>query len=143
MAALIPDGQVGAGGSYVLSQKWIHGLTAFKQLSDHQQGLVVGRSKDENRKLAGDKMPEDSHISRTDLKIDGQAMKIYRRSDPFGNGTEHGLYFWAFACEVRRFQSHLECMLGLTEDGIHDRLIDFSKAATTFYWFAPSNDDLA
>lgn len=142
LAALIPDGQDGAGGSYVLSQKWVHDLKAFKQLSDHQQGLVVGRTKEENRELTGDEMPDDSHISRTDLKIDGQAMKIYRRSDPFGNATEHGLYFLAFACEVKRFQSQLESMLGLTEDGIHDRLIDFSKAATTSYWFAPSNDDL-
>ena len=142
LAALIPNGQVGAGGSYVMSQKWVHDLGAFKQLSDHQQGLIVGRTKDENRELEGDEMPVDSHISRTDLKIDGTAMKIYRRSGPFGNATEHGLYFLAFACEIKRFQSQLESMLGLTDDGIHDRLIDFSVATTTSYWFAPSNNDL-
>lgn len=141
-AALIPDGEIGAGGSYVMSQKWVHNLGAFKQLSDHQQGLIVGRVKGENRELEGDEMPVDSHISRTDLKIDGEAMKIYRRSDPYGNASEHGLYFLAFACEIKRFQSQLESMLGLTKDGIHDRLIDYSVAATTSYWFAPSNDDL-
>lgn len=142
LAALIPNGEVGAGGAYVLSQKWIHDLYGFKQLSDHHQGLIIGRTKDENRELEGDEMPIDSHISRTDLKIDGEAMKIYRRSDPYGNATEHGLYFLAFACEIKRFQTQLESMLGLTEDGIHDRLIEFSNAATTSYWFAPSNDDL-
>ncbi len=142
MAALVPKGKVGAGGSYILSQKWVHDLTAFKQLSDHEQGLIVGRTKDDNKELEGDQMPQDSHISRTDLKINGEAMKIYRRSDPFGNATEHGLYFLAFACEIKRFQTQLESMLGLTEDGIHDRLIDFSNATTTSYWFAPSDDDL-
>jgi putative iron-dependent peroxidase len=143
LAALIPNGEVGAGGSYVLSQKWLHDLKSFKALSDEEQGKVVGRRKSDNEELEGDEMPNNSHISRTDLKINGQAMKIYRRSDPFGNATEHGLYFLAFACELKRLSSQLESMLGMTEDGIHDKLIEFSKATTSSYWFAPSAEDLA
>ncbi len=142
LAALIPNGEVGTGGSYVLSQKWVHDLKSFNQLTVQAQEQVVGRTKNYNLELEGDDMPEDSHISRTDLKIDGQAMKIYRRSDPFGNATEHGLYFLAFACELKRLSCQLESMLGMTDDGIHDRLIEFSKATTSSYWFAPSAEDL-
>lgn len=142
LAALIPKGEIGAGGSYVLSQKWVHDLKAFNALPLQQQEQVVGRTKNLNIELEGDDMPIDSHISRTDLTIDGQAMKIYRRSDPYGNATEHGLYFLAFACEHRRLSSQLESMLGMTDDGIHDRLIEFSKATTSSYWFAPSSEDL-
>ena len=34
-------------------------------------------------------------------------------------------------------------MYGLTGDGLRDRLIDFSRAITGAYWFAPSATDLA
>jgi putative iron-dependent peroxidase len=140
--ALIPNGEIGAGGSYVLSQKWLHDLSAFNQQTLEQQERTIGRTKVENIELEGDAMPADSHISRTDVKIDGQSMEIYRRSDPYGNATEHGLYFLAFSCEMRRFHIQLERMLGITEDGIHDKLIEFSKAITSSYWFAPSQKDL-
>jgi putative iron-dependent peroxidase len=140
--ALIANGQIGTGGSYVLSQKWVHNLHAFNQLTIKQQEKIIGRTKLENIELEGDTMPVDSHISRTDANIDGQPMEIYRRSDPFGNATEHGLYFLAFSCEMRRFHIQLERMLGMTEDGIHDRLIEFSKAQSSSFWFAPSQEDL-
>lgn len=140
--ALIPNSEIGSAGSYVLSQKWVHNLKAFKNLSDTEQGCVVGRRKFDNKELEGKKMPLNSHISRTDLTVDGQPMEIYRRSDPYGNATEHGLYFLAFACELKRLSSQLESMLGMTEDGIHDKLIEFSQATTSSYWFAPSANDL-
>ena len=142
LAALIPAGEVGAGGSYVLSQKWVHDLRSFNQLPIKEQEEVVGRTKVEDIELEGDDMPIDSHVSRTDINVNGQAMKIYRRSDPFGSATEHGLYFLAFACELQRFTVQLESMLGMTEDRIHDKLIEYSTAVTSSYWFAPSVEDL-
>jgi len=48
----------------------------------------------------------------------------------------------AFACEMDRFQVQLERMYGLSEDGIYDKLMDFSKAVTGSYWFAPATEDL-
>jgi len=141
-AALLPEGEVGAGGSYVLSQKWVHDLNAFNQLSVGEQEKIVGRTKVDDIELEGDAMPDDSHVSRTDVKIDGKAMKIFRRSAPFGNAHERGLYFLAFACELERFQVQLERMFGVAEDGVHDRLIEYSKPVTSSYWFAPSQSDL-
>ena len=43
-------------------------------------------------------MPPDSHVSRADVKLDGQALKIFRRSAPFATATGGGLHFVAFAC---------------------------------------------
>ena len=142
LAALIPEGQPGAGGSYVLGQQWVHNLAAFNRLPVETQEKVVGRTKTDSIELEGDDMPDDSHVSRTDVKIDGTAMKIYRRSAPYGNATEHGLYFLAFGCEIRRFQVQLERMYGVTDDGLHDQLIHYSSAKTGSYWFAPSQADL-
>jgi len=141
-AAVIPTGQIGEGGSLVLSQKWVHDMIKWNQVPVHCQEGIVGRTKDENIELEGDAMPSDSHISRTDLKVDGVPMKIYRRSAPFGTLQEKGLLFLAFAKERIRFSAQLESMYGLTEDKKIDQLINYSTAVSSSYWFAPSVEDL-
>ena len=142
LAALIPSGQPGEGGSYMLTQKWLHDLAAFNNLSQDQQEKIIGRTKPDSIELEGDAMPADSHVSRTDVKVDGTAMKIYRRSAPYGSATEQGLYFLSFASEIKRFSIQLERMFGITNDGFHDRLIEYSTPLTSSYWFAPSQQDL-
>ncbi len=140
--ALVPEGKPGAGGSHVFTQKWIHDLESFHALSVKKQEKVIGRTKPDSIELEGDDMPEDSHVSRADAKVDGVAMKIYRRSTPFGNVSEHGLFFLAFACDPYRVQIQLERMTGATKDKIHDKLMEYSKPVTGSYWFAPSKEDL-
>ena len=88
-------------------------------------------------------MPATSHVSRTDVKVDGTAMKILRRSSPYGGAGEHGLYFVAFTCERRRVQIQLDRMYGTAGDDLQDRLMNFSRAVTGSYWFAPSAEQLA
>ncbi|NPA72468.1 MAG: Dyp-type peroxidase [Gammaproteobacteria bacterium] len=141
-AAVIPENRKGAGGSLVLSQKWVHDLTAWNNIPVHCQEAIVGRTKTDNIELEGEAMPDDSHINRTDLTVEGEAMKIYRRSAPYGTVTEHGLLFLAFACDLKRFSSQLESMYGLTEDKKIDQLLNFSKAVSGSYWFAPAVEDL-
>ncbi|MHA1151669.1 MAG: Dyp-type peroxidase [Alphaproteobacteria bacterium] len=140
--ALVPQGRPGAGGAFVLSQKWVHDLEAFGALSVAEQERVIGRTKADSIELEGAAMPADSHVSRTDVSLDGVAQKIYRRSTPFGGVGEHGLYFLAFARELSRFEVQLRHMFGVSEDGLHDRLMAFSRARTGSYWFAPSEDAL-
>ena len=141
-AALIPEGQTGAGGSFVLSQQWVHNLPAFNGLSQSEQEQVVGRTKLDSIELEGDAMPPTSHVSRTDYKENGKALKIVRRSAPYGTVGEHGLYFLAFSCELYRFQVLLERMFGVSGDGFSDHLIRYSQPVTSSYWFAPSREDL-
>ncbi|BBP42324.1 Dyp-type peroxidase [Thiosulfativibrio zosterae] len=141
-AAIIPMGQPGAGGSLVLCQQWLHNLSAWNQVPVSCQEKIVGRTKDTNEELEGDAMPSNSHVSRTDLKVDGVGMKIYRRSTPFGNLHQNGLMFLAFACDLKRFTTQLDSMYGLA-DGQIDQLMNYSKAIRGGYWFAPSEEDLA
>jgi len=141
-AALVGEGQPGAGGAFILSQKWVHNLAQFNELDVAHQERVIGRTKADSIELEGDAQPADTHVSRTDLKIDGVAQKMYRRSFPFGTAGEHGLYFLAFACEQARFAHVLDSMFGLGGDAVTDHLMQFSKADTGSYWFAPSEEDL-
>ncbi|MGZ4786190.1 MAG: Dyp-type peroxidase, partial [Acidimicrobiales bacterium] len=43
--ALVPAGQVGAGGAFVIAQRWVHDLTGFAELSVDGQQRVFGRTK--------------------------------------------------------------------------------------------------
>ena len=137
-AALIPEGKPGAGGAFVLSQQWVHNLPAFHTLSQSEQEQVVGRTKPDSIEFEGEAMPPTAHVSRTDYQENGKALKIFRRSAPYGTVKEHGLYFLAFSCELRRFQVLLERMFGASGDGFSDKLIRYSKPVTSSYWFAPS-----
>ncbi len=142
LAALIQKGKKGAGGAFVLTQKWVHNLSAFNRLPQAEQEGVIGRTKPDSIELEDEAMPATSHVSRTDVKVDGVAQKIYRRSFPYGSAKEHGLYFMAFGCELSRFQIQLDRMFGVTKDGLRDRITEFSKPVTGAYWFAPSVEGL-
>jgi putative iron-dependent peroxidase len=142
-AALVPQGAPGAGGAFVLGQRWVHDLEAFARLPVAEQERVIGRTKPDSIELEGEAMPPDSHVSRTDVSLDGVAQKIYRRSFPYGTAAEQGLYFLAFSCGIERFAIQLARMFGTSDDGLHDRLTAFTRPVTGSYWFAPSVQGLA
>ena len=142
-AAVIPDGP-GAGGSIVLAQRWAHDLEKFTTLDVARQEAVIGRTKADSIELEGDALAPDSHVARTDdVEKDGVALKVYRRSAPYATLARHGLYFLAFACALERHHIQLERMFGVSGDGLHDRLIEFSRADTGSYLFAPGDGALA
>ncbi|MFC3150267.1 Dyp-type peroxidase [Litoribrevibacter euphylliae] len=140
--ALIQDDAANKDGAIVFAQKWRHKLEQFLSLPVAAQEKIVGRTKVENIELEGNDMPDDSHVSRTDVKLDGEAMKIYRRSAPYGNATEKGLMFLCFACSQKRIQIQLERMVGCTGDGLSDHLMKYSDAVSGSYFYAPSQTQL-
>jgi putative iron-dependent peroxidase len=138
MVALVPEGQPGAAGSHVLVMRWVHDLDAFGRLQVADQERVVGRTKSRSIELAEDVKPTDAHIARVEIEDEaGTELPIFRRSVPYGTVSEHGLYFVAFSADRARFDRMLARMFGL-EDGVHDRLTDFSRPVTGSYYFAPS-----
>jgi len=140
--ALIPIGQPHENGCFVITQVWKHDLTSFHSHKVEEQEKIIGRTKEESIELEGDEMPNNSHVSSVDLKVDGEAMKIYRRSFPFANTADKGLFFLGFAKNIQRFDVQLKSMLGLSDNGISDRLMDFSTPETGSYYFAPSASEL-
>ncbi len=143
-AALVPDGQPGAGGSHVLAMRWIHDLDAFGRLPVADQENVFGRTKLDSVEFVGSRLPPNAHIARVQIDDEaGEEVPIYRRSVPFGTTTEQGLNFLAFAADRDRFDRMLARMFGPNDDGRHDRLADFSRPVTGAYYFAPSLSTLA
>lgn len=140
--ALLPDDVAGAGGSYAMTQRWLHDLDRFHALAVGDQQDVIGRTKPDSIELDDDVKPPTAHIARVVIEEDGEELEIYRRSVPILGVAEHGLHFVAFSAERRRFDLMLARMFGTDGDGLHDHLTDFSRPVTGSYWFVPALDDL-
>ena len=140
--ARIPEGQPGAGGSFVLAQKWVHDLGTFHAQSVAEQEGVIGRTKPDSIEMGDDEKPPTAHIARVEIHAEdgdhaGDELPIFRRSTPYGTVHEHGLYFLAFSRDQARLDTMLQRMFGTAGDGVRDHLLDFSTAVTGSYFFAP------
>lgn len=136
-AATIPDGRAGAGGSVVLVQRWVHDLVGFDDLDPDEQCQVFGRDKATSEELPDDVRSPRAHISRVVIEDDeGEELEVFRRSTAFGGVLEHGLMFVAFSADVARLSRMLHRMVG-RDDGVVDRLTDFSRSTGGAWYVAP------
>jgi putative iron-dependent peroxidase len=132
---LVPEGSPGAGGSVLLLQKWVHDAASWSELSEDQQELIMGRTKEDSVELP-DK-PETSHVARTDQEEFGH---IFRRNTPYGWVAEHGTVFVGFSAEQARLANMLDSMAG--RYGVRDELTRYATPLTGAYYFVPSADDM-
>ena len=131
-----------AGGSYVMTQRYVHDLAAWATLSDEEQEKIIGRTKPDSEELDDDDRPDSAHISRVVIEEDGDELEIFRKSFPYGTTDEAGLYFIAFNRTPSTFRKMLERMMGSGSDGVEDRLMSFSRPVSGAFFFAPSVDKL-
>ncbi|EHD23024.1 MULTISPECIES: Dyp-type peroxidase [Brenneria] len=140
--AIIPDDQPDAGGSYVFTQRWEHNLKQWQRFSVEQQQQIIGRTKQDNEELSSEQRPVTSHVSRVDLKEDGEGLKILRQSLPYGTASgKHGLYFIAYCASLHNIEQQLLSMFG-ERDGKRDDMLRFTRAVSGSYFFAPSLERL-
>lgn len=138
---LIPDGSVGAGGSVVLVQQWLHDVAAFEALPVEEQEKVIGRTKLTSTELDEEVRGAQSHVSRTVIEVNGVEKHIFRRNTPFGTATRHGTMFIGFSSDQQRLARMLARMAG-AEDGIRDALTLYTTAVSGSYYFVPSVEAL-
>ena len=69
--------------------------------------------------------------------------KDHLRIETYGTVDEHGLYFVAFSADPSRFTKMLARMYGTSEDGLHDRLTEFTHPVSCAFYFAPPLEALA
>ncbi len=134
-AVMIPSE---TGSCFAFTQQWVHDLDKFHSLPESEQEKIIGRTKPDSIELDEDVMPQDSHVSRTDAEVGGVKQKILRRSVPYGSLSARGLHFVSFACDLNRIQVQLERMFGVSDDGLYDRLTDFSTPVSGSFWYVPS-----
>ncbi|MGW1591428.1 Dyp-type peroxidase [Streptomyces sp. NPDC002386] len=130
-----------AGGSYVIVQKYLHDLTAWKALAVEEQEMVIGRTKVDNVELPDDVKRPDSHVAlNTVTDEDGQERKIVRDNMPFGRvgDGEFGTYFIGYARTPEVTEHMLRNMFLGDRPDVHDRILDFSNAVTGCLFHVPS-----
>ena len=124
------------GGSFVFAQRFVHDLTQWNQQTVDEQEKTIGRTKWEGMELADDVKPPTAHNARSNINHD-----IMRYSLPYASaGGEKGLFFLAYTNDLTVITTMIQRMYGLAEDGITDRLLDFTTAVGGNYFFAPPQD---
>jgi porphyrinogen peroxidase len=136
VAALLPEGVPGAGGSVLLLQKWKHKVAQWEALSVNQQERIMGRTKLGSIEL--ENKPSDSHVARTDQDEFGH---IFRRNMPYGTVENHGTVFVGFSADQKRLSRMLDSMAGLVT-GQRDALTRFTQPLTGSYYFVPAVESL-
>ncbi len=129
-----------AGGSYVITQKYLHDVGAWNALSTETQGRIIGRSKLSDIELDDAIKPTSAHSALTTIEEGGKEVKILRDNMPFGQvgRDEFGTYFIGYSRSPRVTEQMLENMFIGRPPGNYDRLLDFSRAVTGNLFFVPS-----
>jgi putative iron-dependent peroxidase len=145
--AIVPAGKKGAGGSFLIAQRWVHDLGYFHGLSHSAQENTFGRTKAESKRL--EVQVPTSHLSHVELR-DGKTAdatkpkrgEMVRRSTPYAlhDGTV-GLYFLGFCKTQAPLRERMEAMYGMNGQA-RDALTDYSTPASGSFYFAPSVETL-
>ena len=129
-----------AGGSYVITQKYLHDMAGWNALSTEVQERIIGRSKLTDIELDDATKPSHAHNALTIIEEGGKEIKIIRDNMPFGRvgEKEFGTYFIGYSRSPRTIEQMLENMFVGRPPGNYDRLLDFSVAKTGTLFFVPS-----
>ena len=129
-----------AGGSYVITQKYVHDMSRWNALSIEDQERIIGRKKLSDIELSDTVKPSSAHNALTTIVEDGKEVKILRDNMPFGKPghQEFGTYFIGYSRSPRTTEQMLENMFIGRPPGNYDRLLDFSRAVTGCLFFVPS-----
>jgi porphyrinogen peroxidase len=129
-----------AGGSYVITQKYLHDLDGWNALPTEAQERIIGRTKLSGIQLDDSARPTSAHNALTTIVEDGNEIKILRDNMPFGNVAqgEFGTYFIGYSRSPRPIEQMIENMFVGRPPGNYDRLLDFSRAVSGSLFFVPS-----
>ena len=99
---------------------------------------AVGRRKKDSKELSDKLKPPTAHISRVVMEENGKELEIVRHSFPYGTVSESGVFFIAYTKNLNIPERMLSRRYGTDGDGLHDHLMDFTRAVSGATFFAPS-----
>lgn len=135
-AALVAEGPPGLlGSSFVATQQWRHDLPEFFGESEEDRDHIIGRRLEDDEEIAD--APATAHVKRTEQESFEPPAFVLRRSMPWADEDDEGLFFVAFGNTFDPFERQLRRMMGL-DDGIVDALFRFTRPVTgSFFWCPP------
>lgn len=134
-----------AGGSYVVTQKYLHNLGAWHNEPTQIQEAIIGRRKFDNVELPDAGADEQkAHKTLCTITDDDGEHDILRDNMPFASPgkNEYGTYFIGYSRHLWVIEKMLERMFIGAPPPLHDRILDFSTAMTGTTFFAPARQFL-
>ncbi|XP_059171334.1 dye-decolorizing peroxidase YfeX-like [Physella acuta] len=132
------------GGSYVLTQKWIHNLHLINNTRSHTLESWVGRTREDSVEL--ERKSPTSHVARMtsgEIPQETKPFELVRQSMPFGNvHGDAGLFFIAYAASPANFEYMLDRMVGAGGDALSDDIMRMTKNVKGTYWYFPGKEEL-
>lgn len=134
------------GGSYVVTQKYLHRLDEWSARTVEQQEAAIGRTKLDNIELDDAEHGQKAH--KTLATIDDPdlgELDILRDNMPFGSpgAGEYGTYFIGYTRRLWVLEKMLQRMFIGDPPGLHDPILDVSTPVTGSVFFLPSAPALA
>lgn len=133
------------GGSYVVIQKYLHNMAAWRAQKVETQEAIIGRTKFDNAELPDATDGQKSHKTLCTIEDEQGEHDILRDNMPFavpGRG-EYGTYFIGYCRYLWVIEKMLERMFIGNPPPLHDRILDFSTAITGVTFFVPARKFLA
>ncbi len=134
-----------AGGSYVVIQKYLHDLAAWRAQTVETQQAIIGRTKFDNVELPDATEGQKAHKTLCTIEDADGEHDILRDNMPFavpGSGV-YGTYFIGYSRRLWVIEKMLERMFIGDPPPLHDRILDYSRAVTGVTFFAPSRGFLS
>lgn len=134
-----------AGGSYVVVQKYLHNLAAWRAQAAETQEAIIGRTKFDNVELADASEGQKSHKTLCTITDEEGEHDILRDNMPFavpGRG-EYGTYFIGYSRHLWVIEKMLERMFIGDPPPLHDRILDYSTPVSGATFFVPPRKFLA
>lgn len=132
------------GGSYLITQRYLHDLTSWNALTVEQQDTAIGRHQLDDIEIPDAKKASNSHVALNSINApDGTQLTIVRENMPFGTvGETYGTYVIGYASDPAVTERMLHNMFIGHPVGDHDRILDFSTAVTGSLFYIPTVDFL-
>lgn len=132
------------GGSYVITQKWVHKMSLIAKEKEATMEKWVGRTRPDSTELPRKSIT--SHVARmTGGNNFGQKkpFQIVRQSMPYGNHNEGaGLFFIGYAESPKNFEFMLDNMVGAGVDAHSDDVMRLTECVKGTYWYFPGAEEL-
>lgn len=134
------------GGSYVITQKWIHDMKLINTEKEKTMEGWVGRAKSDSVEIK--RKSASSHVARMTGGTNFEQKKVFeivRQSMPYGSVTgEAGLFFIGYSASPDNLNFMLDRMVGAGDggDGISDDIMRLTKNVKGTYWYFPGAAEL-
>ncbi len=113
------------------------------RLKPADQEKIIGRTKPDSIEFSDADKPPTAHISRVVIEENGEELQIVRYSFPYGTVNKAGLMFIAYTRDLEIPHKMLRRMMGVAGDGLHDRLMEFTRPVSGAHFFVPSVEMLS